>query len=255
MFDTLVESTSHRRSARTWLYFAVSSAVWVVILTGVAVAGIMTYDESLNADFQNLALVAVVKVSPPPARAPEHHAEIRTAAPTFASVMHPPTEIGAPVPRPPQIGGSAFNGSTVGVSNGDPEGWYDGTGTQYGDPTARVDPIMIPPPQPPRDPASEKVEPPARRVVSKGPLNGVAIRRDQPPYPEIAKQTGVTGTVVVEVTVSEAGDVVSAHAISGHPLFTRTAEQSARNWKFSPTMLGGVPVKVVGTITFVFKRS
>lgn len=255
MFDTLVESTSQRRGARTWLYFAVSSVVWIVILTGVAVAGIMTYDESLNADFQNLALVAVVKVSPPPARAPEHASAPRAATPSFAAVLHPPTEIGPPVPRPPQLGGIDPIGSTVGVVGGDREGWPNGLPGTGDGPVARVDPIMIPPPQPPHDPVSEKVEPPARRVVSKGPLNGVAIHRDQPPYPTIAKETGMTGTVVVEVTVSELGDVVSAHAISGHPLFTRTAEQSARNWKFSPTTLGGIPVKVVGTITFVFKRS
>jgi len=46
--------------------------------------------------------------------------------------------------------------------------------------------------------------------------------------------------------------VISARAISGHPLLKDAAVNAARGWKFSPTMLTGVPVKVIGTITFNF---
>jgi protein TonB len=58
--------------------------------------------------------------------------------------------------------------------------------------------------------------------------------------------------VVVEVTVDEAGSVIAARAISGHPLLKDAAVAAARGWKFSPTMLTGVAVKVIGTITFNF---
>jgi protein TonB len=58
--------------------------------------------------------------------------------------------------------------------------------------------------------------------------------------------------VVVEVTVDEAGNVISARPISGHPLLKDAAVAAAKGWKFSPTMLTGVPVKVIGTITFNF---
>jgi protein TonB len=58
--------------------------------------------------------------------------------------------------------------------------------------------------------------------------------------------------VVVEVTVDEQGNVMSARAISGHPLLKEAAVAAARGWRFTPTLLTGTPVKVIGTITFNF---
>jgi outer membrane biosynthesis protein TonB len=40
--------------------------------------------------------------------------------------------------------------------------------------------------------------------------------------------------------------------VSGHPLLKEAAVAAARGWKFSPTLLTGTPVKVIGTITFNF---
>lgn len=86
-----------------------------------------------------------------------------------------------------------------------------------------------------------------------GVLAGKAIQSPQPPYPAMARAAGIEGAVVVELTVSESGGVQSARAISGHPLLRDAAVQAARGWAFSPTMLSGVQVKVVGTIAFDFK--
>jgi protein TonB len=62
----------------------------------------------------------------------------------------------------------------------------------------------------------------------------------------------VSGAVVVEVTISEAGQVISARPLSGHPLLKDAAVNAAQRWRFKPTLLSGVPVKVIGTITFNF---
>jgi protein TonB len=74
----------------------------------------------------------------------------------------------------------------------------------------------------------------------------------QPNYPPLAKAARVAGAVVVEVTVDEDGGVISARAVSGHPLLKDAAVAAARAWRFTPTQLSGVPVKVIGTITFNF---
>ena len=79
-----------------------------------------------------------------------------------------------------------------------------------------------------------------------------AIKREDAIYPPLARSAKVTGAVVVEITVDERGDVVSANAVSGHPLLKDSAVTAARKWKFTPKMVGGVPVKTVGTITFNF---
>jgi TonB family protein len=83
-------------------------------------------------------------------------------------------------------------------------------------------------------------------------FQGSAINRVEPTYPPLAKAAKVSGSVVVEVTLDEEGKVISARALSGHPLLKDAARAAALAWKFAPTMLEGVPVKVIGTITFNF---
>jgi protein TonB len=61
-----------------------------------------------------------------------------------------------------------------------------------------------------------------------------------------------TGRVVVKVVVDESGNVISASAVSGHPLLQNAAAQAARQAKFTPVKLSGVPVKVAGTLTYNF---
>lgn len=93
---------------------------------------------------------------------------------------------------------------------------------------------------------------PGKEEIRGGVLNNKAIKRVQPDYPSIARAAGAQGTVVVEVTVDEQGNVVSARAVSGHPLLQQAAVDAARQWTFSPTRLQGQPVKVAGMITFNF---
>ncbi|MBV8856461.1 MAG: TonB family protein [Acidobacteria bacterium] len=89
-------------------------------------------------------------------------------------------------------------------------------------------------------------------VVSGGVLNGKAISKPQPAYPPVAKAARAAGTVTVQVTVDETGSVVSAEAVSGHPLLRAAAVAAAKQAKFSPTLLAGKPVKVSGVLTYNF---
>ncbi len=89
------------------------------------------------------------------------------------------------------------------------------------------------------------------RNVPGGVLNGKAIDLPQPPYPPAARAVHASGTVSVQVLIDEDGHVVSANAVSGHPLL-RSAAQAARSARFSPTMRGGAPVKVSGVINYNF---
>jgi len=108
-----------------------------------------------------------------------------------------------------------------------------------------------PPPPPPEPTPTPK--PPTIIRKSGGVLQGSATRRVEPSYPPLAKAAHVTGSVMVEITIDENGSVISASALSGHPLLKDAAVQAARGWKFAPTQLSGVPVKVIGTITFNFQ--
>jgi TonB family protein len=83
-------------------------------------------------------------------------------------------------------------------------------------------------------------------------LNEKAISLPKPAYPPAAKAAKASGTVVVRVIVDEKGNVVSAEAISGHPLLRAAAVQAARQAKFKPTLENGRPVKVTGTLNYNF---
>ena len=54
------------------------------------------------------------------------------------------------------------------------------------------------------------------------------------------------------VMIDENGNVMSAHAVSGHPLLQAAAVAAARASKFTPTKLSGQPVKVNGVIIYNF---
>jgi TonB family protein len=94
--------------------------------------------------------------------------------------------------------------------------------------------------------------PGGKAPISGGVLNGKAISKPMPAYPQEAREAGASGTVTVQITVDEDGTVASAVAISGHPLLREAAASAARQARFSPTLLSGQPVKVTGVVTYNF---
>jgi TonB family protein len=92
------------------------------------------------------------------------------------------------------------------------------------------------------------------KIVRKsgGVLTASATKRVEPRYPGKAKDAHITGLVLVEITIGEDGNVLTAEAISGPPELRDAAVTAAKQWKFLPTNLSGVAVKVIGTITFNF---
>ncbi len=83
--------------------------------------------------------------------------------------------------------------------------------------------------------------------------SGAVVSRSEAVYPPLAKAAKITGSVVLEAIVDEAGNVIWANAVSGHPLLKEAAVNSARLWKFSPTKLDGQPVKFLTGITVNFR--
>jgi protein TonB len=93
---------------------------------------------------------------------------------------------------------------------------------------------------------------PVPKTVSGGVLNGKATSLPRPAYPPAARAVHASGACNVQVTISETGSVISASAVSCHPLLKAAAESAARGAHFSPTLLSGQPVKVTGVITYNF---
>jgi TonB family protein len=104
-------------------------------------------------------------------------------------------------------------------------------------------------------PASEssKAEAPKIVKVSSGVLQGLPIAKVAPQYPPTAKAARASGPVLVQILISETGESLEADVISGHPLLRDAALQAARQWRFKPTMLSGIPVKIRGILQFNFQ--
>jgi protein TonB len=90
------------------------------------------------------------------------------------------------------------------------------------------------------------------KPISGGILNGRALSLPAPAYPDVAKRARTSGTVEVEVVIDTNGKVISAKAVHGPVLLQQAAEMAARLAKFTPTLLSGQPMKVVGVITYNF---
>jgi TonB family protein len=90
------------------------------------------------------------------------------------------------------------------------------------------------------------------KTISGGVLNSKATNLVKPVYPPAAKAVNAEGAVSVQVTIGENGDVISAAAVSGHPLLRDASVEAARASKFSPTLLSGTPVKVTGVVVYNF---
>jgi protein TonB len=73
-----------------------------------------------------------------------------------------------------------------------------------------------------------------------------------PIYPAIAQSARVQGVVTIEATIESDGSVKNARVLRSIPLLDQAAIDAVRQWKFTPTLLNGVPVAVIMTVTVSF---
>jgi TonB family protein len=78
------------------------------------------------------------------------------------------------------------------------------------------------------------------------------IKDVRPQYPPEAQVAGVKGVVILEVVVGADGKVTSANVLRSIPLLDQAAIDAVRQWEFTPTVLNGVAVPVIMTVTVDF---
>ncbi len=256
MFEHLVESGSHsedlKRKGSFLLGFA---ALYVVLIIAFGIIGIMWATASI--DQQNLELTALIAPVPVQANQPKQESKPEKVEVTknvdvrkelIADVSRAelvPKEVSAKASDIPPVRKGVV--TMVGSANSNainPVAPGAGTGNIIAGP-AKVDVAEAPPPPPPKPT-------PPKAPISGGVLNGKAVRLVQPPYPAIARSAHASGQVKVQITIDENGNVVSASPVSGHPLLQGAAVAAARQSKFTPTKLSGMPVKVTGVIIYNF---
>jgi len=257
MFDHLVESGSHSEDLkRKGSFLAGFAIVYVVLICAGLVVGILLAPAYIDQQTLELtALIAPVPVQQQQAKAETPKPEkmnidknVDVRRELIADVTRTdlvPKEISAKASDVPPVRkgvvtmvGSSDSNAIAPVAPG------AGTGQIISGPAkVEVKTDDAPPPPP---------KPTPRAPISGGVLNGKAVRLVQPPYPPIARSAHASGQVSVQITIDENGNVISAHAVSGHPLLQAAAVGAARASRFTPTKLSGQPVKVSGVIIYNF---
>ena len=82
----------------------------------------------------------------------------------------------------------------------------------------------------------------------------IRIKEVAPVYPAIAQSARVQGDVVIEATIDEEGNVADARVVKSVPLLDQAALDAVRQWHYQPTLLNGVPIAVVTTVTVKFTQ-
>ncbi len=262
MFTNLIESESHRKEfKRRSSFFLATIAAYALILFAAGVASIYAYDARLEAQNTDLTVLNwIPPVTPPnpnrPALARRPAAENNTSrvAPqpvrpilyeSASNPIKPPDTISAAPNTIPPAAPNAVIGNYVGdpvLPPSSSSGCVTCTGSTG--PVVRV-PETTPPPAP------TPIKPQTQRLSSVV-LVSKAISLPKPAYPPMAKQISVEGPVAVQILVDEQGRVISAQAVSGHPILLSAAKQAALQARFTPTVLNGQPVKIQGVITYNF---
>jgi len=119
-------------------------------------------------------------------------------------------------------------------------------------PTVSPRPTVSPTPTPSITPRPSPSVEPTNSPVNAGVLNGRAVSLPKPAYPPIARQARASGQVSVQVLVDEGGNVLSARAVSGHPMLRSPAENAARQSRFNPVKVGDRNVKATGVVVYNF---
>jgi protein TonB len=123
-------------------------------------------------------------------------------------------------------------------------------GVSVGVPDGPVIPALDREPPPP---------PPVAQPAPRGPLKiGGSIRAPNriaataPVYPAFAIAARVEGEVVLEALIDEQGRVGGVRVTKSVPLLDAAAVDAVRTWRYTPTLLNGVPVSVLMTVKVTF---
>jgi TonB family protein len=79
------------------------------------------------------------------------------------------------------------------------------------------------------------------------------IRKRDPEYPKIARDSGASGVVELVATIGADGKVKSVRIVKGHPLLRQAASDAVKGWVYRPTMLNGTAIESETTILLNFK--
>jgi TonB family protein len=98
-------------------------------------------------------------------------------------------------------------------------------------------------------PRTPKLPPP----ISSGATPAILQHKVAPVYPRNAAAAGLSGTVVLQITVGETGKVRGLKVMEGNPMLARAAMDAVRQWRYRPSTLNGKPAEAQTQVTVNFQ--
>jgi len=238
LFEDLVESDVVAHKTNQGLTLPVSIVLHLVIILVIVVVPILTSEEMPEPTAAVRAFFVEPAPAPPPPPPPPPPAPKQQEAPKPTPVKQTEEpKFVAPVAVPEKV--KPEEGMDLGV-----EGGMEG-GVEGGVPGGVVGGVVGGLPDAP---------PPVQQAVRVGGhiKEPKKLKNIGPVYPDIAKQARVQGIVILEATISPQGKVSDVKVLRGNPLLDPAAIEAVRQWVYTPTLLNGVPVPVIMTVTVNF---
>jgi protein TonB len=160
-----------------------------------------------------------------------------------------------PPPPPPPPAPARARGVQIPLPAPAPPATSSRPGGAQAAPAANSRPGMPlpPPPPPPPPPASQATDDddPALRVG--GPIKvPTKLKNVSAVYPQDAKDAKIQGVVIIEARIERDGTVGRAKVLRSIPMLDDAAVAAVRQWEFTPTLLNGVAVPIMITVTVNF---
>src|SRR6185369_15513778 len=229
LFEDLIESDVVAHKTKQSYTLPVSIALHALVLLVVVVVPLITSEELPEPTSAVKAFFVEPAAPPPPPPPPPPPAPKAVVQPKAMATPVPQEnpKFTAPVEVPDQV--KPDEGIDLGVEGGVPGGVVGGL------------PDAPPPTQAVR--VGGQIKEPKK------------LKNVNPTYPDIAKQARVQGVVILECTISPQGKVTDVKVLRGIPLLDSAAIEAVKQWVYSPTLLNGVPVPVIMTVTVNFRLS
>jgi protein TonB len=244
--DSLLESSSGHRKQRTWA--TLMACVLQCLLVGVLILVPLWFTDVLPKQ----QLLTFLEAPPPPppappaAPAPKAVRVVKVASDIANGQLRTPGRIPAKVQMikeddapPPTISEGVVGGVPGGVPGGQLGGVIGGIISSSSN-LAAVPTL------------SKSAAMPQRVRVSQGVSKGLLVYHIEPPYPVLARQAHVQGTVVLTAFIDKEGMIQNLQLVSGHPLLAPAAIEAVKHWRYKPFLLNGQPVGVETTVTVNF---
>ena len=240
LFEDLIESDVVSHRTKKSYTVPVSIGIHAIVLLVVVVVPLLTSQELPEPTSAVRAFFVEPAAPPPPPPPPPPPAPKAPQTKVMPKVQpNEPPKFTAPTEVPEEI--KPEEGLDLGVQGGVTGGVEGGVpGGVVGGVVGGL-PDAPPPPQAVR--VGGQIKEPKK------------LKHVNPTYPDIAKQARVQGVVILECTISPQGRVTDVKVLRGIPLLDEAAREAVKQWVYTPTLLNGVPVPVIMTVTVNFKLS